>query len=146
MYWERWWVKGDKVEFWQANFHTFWEYRSKFWQYILLYINVWMCTLLPTRLACLIPKNLCFIGILRESWRSIMLPALSLASHSITGITWQCQIWEVWSFCIFDSDIQMFDSDIQIYAHLCKLYANCSLCMQLCKNVVLKLAETDQHT
>ena len=45
-----------------------------------------MCTLLPTTLACLIPKTFCFVGMLRESWWSIMLPALSLASHSITGI------------------------------------------------------------
>ena len=34
------------------------------------------------------------------------------------------------------SDIRL--SDIQIYANLCKMYANCSLYMQICKNVFLK--------
>ncbi len=37
----------------------------------------------------------CFFGIVSESRGSIMLPALSLASHSITGITWECLSFSV---------------------------------------------------
>ncbi len=94
-----------------------------------------------------------------HDWWSILYNNISVSMN----IKVRCKLWNdmelfilktaydvwagVWSFRIYANCVYFVivatqlayirPSDIQIYANLCKLYSNCSLCLQICKNVFL---------
>ncbi len=94
------------------------------------------------QLVCLFSLKLwSVILVISATSKVILHQTIPKATHKYLAYLWNnlnlegCEVFG-YSIRIFGYSIRIFKF-ILIYANLCKLYANCSLCMQICKNVVL---------